>query len=420
LQPADAQTWPADTSVAVVLLNLFTHCGVTAMRTLGRLGVPVYGFHGDQRAPSLRSRYCRGVSVWNIEREADDDSVTHLLDFAARFDQRPILIPTEDSSCLFVEDHAEELAEAYCFPRRPAGLARALSSKQGMYEACEQHGVPTPGSFFPRSLDEAREFAEAATFPIMVKGVDNREFGDEPGAGKVIAQTPRELLDAYQALNSRTPRALVFQEYIPGGPATVWMFNGYFDADSNCIFGATGKKLRQYPPYIGQTSLGLCSDNPQVHEIVRRFMKATHYTGILDIGFRYDARDGEYKLLDVNPRLGSAFRLFTGTNGMDVVRAQYLDLTGQDVPASEPCAGRKWIVENYDLAASAKYLRDGRLRPVAWARSFRGVEECAWFARDDLGPFAAMWSHSARYVLSQLRCRGRSDRWWRQEPPRSV
>jgi D-aspartate ligase len=417
MQNAKVQTGPAKPSAPVVLLNLFTHCGVTAMRTLGRLGVQVYGVHDDPRAPSLRSRYCSGVSIWSIERELEDDSVGHLVDFAARLGERPILIPTEDASCLFVEDHAAKLGDAYCFPKRPTGLARALSSKQGMYELCRQHGVPTPVSFFPQSHEDACDFAEGATFPIMVKGVDNRDFVDEPGAGKIIAHTARELLDAYQALNSRTSRALVFQEYIPGDAATVWMFNGYFDAASNCLFGATGRKLRQYPPYIGQTSLGLCSENARVQEIVRGFMSVIGYTGILDIGFRYDARDDEYKLLDVNPRLGSAFRLFVGANGMDVVRAQYFDLTGQDVAASETRPGRKWIVENYDIAASAKYMRDGRLRPLAWARSFRGIEECAWFARDDLAPYAAMWAHSARYGMSQLHSRGRHDRWWRQAPP---
>ena len=147
-------------------------------------------------------------------------------------------------------------------------------------------------------------------------------------------------------------------------------------------------------------------------------MKAIGYTGILDIGFIYDARDGEYKLLDVNPRVGSAFRLFVGANGMDVVRALYLDMTSQEVALTKPRNGRKWVVENYDIAASAKYFRDGGLRARDWIRSFRGIEEAAWFARDDLLPYAAMWLYSARYVMTQGRSRGRRERsWWLAAPP---
>jgi D-aspartate ligase len=48
-------------------------------------------------------------------------------------------------------------------------------------------------------------------------------------------------------------------------------------------------------------------------------MQEIGYSGIVDIGYRYDRRDGEYKLLDVNPRVGATFRLFVDSNGMDVV-----------------------------------------------------------------------------------------------------
>jgi predicted ATP-grasp superfamily ATP-dependent carboligase len=195
------------------------------------------------------------------------------------------------------------------------------------------------------------------------------------------------------------------------------MFNGYFDENSDCVIGISGQKLRQYPPYIGQTSLGHCIENPTVQELTRRFMKAVGYRGILDIGFRYDARDGQYKLLDVNPRVGSAFRLFVAQNGLDVVRALYLDLTGQQVRPAAARERRKWVVENYDLVSSAKYYKDGALRPGEWLRSFRGVEESAWFSRDDLLPFGAMWMQSLRYAISELRSDAGKRSWWGAGPP---
>jgi ubiquinone/menaquinone biosynthesis C-methylase UbiE len=71
------------------------------------------------------------------------------------------------------------------------------------------------------------------------------------------------------------------------------------------------------------------------------------------------------------------------------VRALYLDLTGQEVPRSAPRPGRKWIIEELDLVSSVKYRRDGILSAREWLRSLSGVAEGAWFARDDLRPFAA-------------------------------
>jgi len=112
---------------------------------------------------------------------------------------------------------------------------------------------------------------------------------------------------------------------------------------------------------------------------------------MVDIGCRYDKRDGQYKLLDVNPRVGCTFRLFLDRAGMDVVRACYLDLTGQPAEAQAAPEGRKWLVENQDLMVLPQYLRDGKLTVGEWLRSLRGVRETAWFNWLDLSPFWAVW-----------------------------
>jgi predicted ATP-grasp superfamily ATP-dependent carboligase len=131
-------------------------------------------------------------------------------------------------------------------------------------------------------------------------------------------------------------------------------------------------------------------------------MKTIGYRGILDIGYRYDARDGLYKVLDVNPRIGSTFRLFTGGDGLDVVRALYLDMTGQPVPESQVVEGRKWIVEEYDLVSSVRYLMDGELTPAEWIRSFRGVQETTCFASDDLLPMLTICLQDFRELFGRL------------------
>jgi predicted ATP-grasp superfamily ATP-dependent carboligase len=417
-QPNKLDVAIEDTSVPVVVLNLFTHCGVGVIRSLGRLGVPIYCVHGHSAAPSLRSRYSRRAFKWDIEHESPGASVDYLVDLARSIGGRPILIPTEDISCLFVDEHAHALGEAYRIPRRPPGLAQSLSSKEGMHFLCRRFAIPTPATSFPKTREDVEKFASTATYPLMMKGVDNREFLGTPGAGKMIVTSPENLLSTYEDVTQGLEqRAVILQEYIPGDAQSVWMFNGYFDENSDCVLGITGQKLRQYPPYIGQTSLGYCIENPTVQELTRRFMKAVGYTGILDIGFRYDARDGQYKLLDVNPRIGAAFRLFVAENALDVVRALYLDLTGQHVRTAAARERRKWVVENYDLVASAKYYRDEALRPREWLRSFRGVEEAAWFSWDDLLPFGAMWIQSLRYAIGELWSDAGKRSWWGAGPP---
>src|SRR5262249_14113798 len=121
-----------------------------------------------------------------------------------------------------------------------------------------------------------------------------------------------------------------------------------------------------------------------------QFMRSIGYQGILDIGYRYDRRDGRYKVLDVNPRIGCTFRLFTATDGMDVARVLYLNMTGEPVSPAEAAEGRKWIVEDFDLFSALRSVRDGSLTLKSWLRSLRGVEEAACFALDDPLPFLLM------------------------------
>ena len=63
-----------DTSTPAVILkldhNVMHHGGLGAIRSLGRLGVPVYGVHEDPLAPAARSRYLHGRWIW---RPAPDD-----------------------------------------------------------------------------------------------------------------------------------------------------------------------------------------------------------------------------------------------------------------------------------------------------------------------------------------------------------
>jgi len=268
-----------------------------------------------------------------------------------------------------------------------------------MYCLCEKLGLSTAETALPQSREDVLKFIEKASFPIMLKARDSWVLQQRTGLRMVIVENREKMLEYYERLEDPENPNLMLQEYIPGGEDSVWMFNGYFNEDSECLFGVTGKKIRQFPVYTGMTSLGICLENQTVYETTTAFMKAVRYRGVLDIGYRYDARDGQYKMLDVNPRIGATFRLFVATNGMDVARAMYLDLTGQPVPPSVIREGRKWFVEDKDLISSFRYWRDGKLTLLQWLHSFRGTEETAYIAWDDVRPVTRPLANLLRHCF---------------------
>jgi len=392
---------PLNTGVPTVVLCPGYH-GHAIARSLGRLGVPVYGVHSDPGSPAAGSRYWRRNLFWDLRATSPAESVDRLLELARSIGSRPILLATDDESCLFVADHAVALRRAFSFPEQPDGLARSLSNKQTLYSMCKRYSIPTPETLFPQSRADVERFAEGLTFPVMLKGIDTKALRRRTGVAMVVVNDARTLLERYDRLETPGSPNLMIQGYVPGGSEMVWMFNGYFDRESRCLFGLTGKKIRQYPAHTGVTSLGVCLTNDEVARQTREFMTVIGYRGILDIGYKYDHRTLQYKLLDVNPRIGTTFRLFVDSNGTDVARALYLDLTGQPVPPGRLREGRKWVVENFDLITSPAYLRDGSFTALSWVRSFAGVQEGAWFAAGDPRPFLSMCWRSLQWGLSRL------------------
>jgi predicted ATP-grasp superfamily ATP-dependent carboligase len=379
-----------DTSLPVLVLQMQNHGSLGVMRSLGRLGVRVSGVHPTRRPASSYSKYCREVFVLDLEGTPPDQSVESLLDIARKIGFKPLLVSTNDESALFVAQNAARLQEAFLFPHNPLNVVWSLYNKKAMYFLAKRLSIPTPETAFPRSMKDVLEFCERAQFPVMLKASDNIQTSRRAGKKMVIVRSKQELLDQYNAMEDGSDPSLMIQEYIPGKDDSVWMFNGYFDADSECQFGITARKIHQTPAYTGMTALGICLQNPTVETITKTLVKAVGYKGILDIGYRYDARDGLYKLLDANPRLGATFRLFVGDNGMDVVRAEYLHFTGQPIPASSMCVGRKWILEHADIISCIRYYRDGVLTLRDWLGNYSGIHECAWYASDDVMPFLRM------------------------------
>jgi D-aspartate ligase len=392
-----------DTSTPAVVLQLnrnpIPYGALAAVRTLGRLGIPVINVR-PSLSPPIRSHYV--VAVEEILGDLDDaDRVTEALITASQRcgSMRPVLFATDDLGALHVDAHFEKLIGRYRIPQSPVGLARTLSDKSGLAALCERHGIPSPRTVQSRDALELDDYLTSFAYPVVVKSADPQVLARSPGQRSVsIARNPDEVRTLFPLPPWRSSNLLI-QEYLPGDATTVWMFNGYLGKDGRLLAGFTGQKLRQHPIDTGCTALGVCRANDEIRSRAEQFLTAAGYRGIVDMGFRYDARENTYKLLDVNPRLGATFRLFVGHDDIDVVRAMYLDLTDQPVVAAPGIEGRRWLVEQFDVSSSLRMWRRGDLSFHDWRQSYRDLEEVAWYAPDDVWPTACLTMRYVRLVV---------------------
>ena len=400
-----------DTRVPALLLKIGQYPlhsgGVAVIRTLGRLGVPVYAITEDRLTPSALSRYCTGSFVWRYTGHEEPASLAaQLREVGERLGRRAVVVPVDDEAAVLVAEHADELSEHFLFPRVEAGLPRALASKQRLYELCRRHDVPAPNSICPATDKELASFAATATFPVVVKNAEPWTRRRAPAVSHTtVMHTAGELLAVAPSGNGRPPGVIV-QEYIPRDQAEDWIVHLYCDANSNCVVLFTGVKVRSWPPHSGATASAYTLANPELAQIAERFCKAIGFRGIADLDWRLDLRDGKYKLVDFNPRVGNQFRLFETEQGIDVIRALHLDMTGRAVPAGAAPDGRRIVVEHVDVLARFAY-RGGSGYPAAAPPPPVTATELAWLAKDDPLPFFAMWPRLAKPLASARRDQGR-------------
>ncbi|MFJ3639074.1 ATP-grasp domain-containing protein [Streptomyces sp. NPDC090108] len=370
------------------------HGGVGAIRSLGRLGVPMYAITEDAYTPAASSRYLKRAFVWPTTGAEDPGHLVEgLLRIGRRIGRPTVLIPTDEEAAVLIAEHQDALAGPFLFPRVDPALPRRLASKQGLHELCAEHGIASPEAAFPESYEEIAAFADKARFPVVAKNREAFVRRKQPAVNGTTRITTREGLLSLARDWGEQP-GVILQEYLPREEAEDWIVHACFDADSSPLALFTGVKVRSWPPHAGMTANAYVVDNPELADLAARFIKEIGFSGIVDLDLRFDRRDGQYKLLDFNPRMGAQFRLFESGSGVDVVRAMHLNLTGRPVPEGEQRSGHRYVVENIDLPALLAYRRSGYTTPHAPARA--SGTELAWLAGDDPMPFLTMLARFVR------------------------
>jgi D-aspartate ligase len=392
----------ADMSVPALLVKVGQYPlhsgGVAVIRSLGRLGVPVYAVTEDRWTPAAVSRYCAGRFIWRVTGHEEPGVLAGRLRSAgasllASAGKRSVLVPVDDEAAVLIAEHASSLREYFLFPEVPAGLPRDLASKQRLFELCRAHGIPAPLTTRPRTRADLESFAADAIFPVVVKNAEPWQRRRTPA----VAHTT--VVRSAEELRATVPGAepgVIVQEYIPREQAQDWIVHLYCDASSACRCLFTGVKVRSWPPHSGASAAAYALANPALAQLTGQFCASLGFSGIADLDWRLDLRDGKYKLVDFNPRVGNQFRLFATDAGVDVVRALHLDLTGRPIPPGTVADGRRIVVEHIDIPARLAYRAGGHRGngyPAAPAPPPAAGTELAWLAADDPLPFLAMLPH---------------------------
>lgn len=252
--------------------------------------------------------------------------------------EKIIVFPTSEGQMEQLYELREQIAD-YCFlPFNQENLLESIS-KITQYAHCQKAGVPYPQSVF---LFQPSDLAQVSSlpFPVIVKP-SHRDSIQNDVFRHLVVKTKDEWIQHEDLLRELMGKGITFlaSEIIPGDSANIYAYTGYRDMDGNFLNEWVGKKLSQYPNHYGVFASASNQAPPEILHQGRALMESMNLYGICEPEFKYDPRDGTYKLMEINLR-STMWNRIGCLSGVHILYTQYLNALGQKVEKEEQVRSR--------------------------------------------------------------------------------
>ncbi|MGH6665026.1 MAG: hypothetical protein ACREB2_09000, partial [Pseudolabrys sp.] len=274
------------------------HVTIAVARSLGRRGIPVW-LLANHPIPTY-SRYVRRSFPWP---GADNvNGLSSIIELAKQNRlQGWVLIATGDQDMRLIANNRALLSQYFRVATPEWDTIQWAYDKRLTYRRAAELGIDFPKSFHPRSVAEVEGIE--CRFPVILKPAFRKSMDAFTQAKAWKAETRAQLVALYKRAAALVGSdAIIAQEWIPGGGEAQFSYAALCERGEP-IASLTARRTRQHPLDFGRSSTFVESiDHGEVEALGRCFLKSLDYTGVAEIEFKHDRRDGAYKLLDVNGR----------------------------------------------------------------------------------------------------------------------
>jgi predicted ATP-grasp superfamily ATP-dependent carboligase len=354
--------------------------GLGIVRSLGRRGVPIC-ILDDERSIGRYSRYTtHAVRVPSLRQEAQ--IVDAVWDTGRRLGLEGwVLYPTREEIVAACSRHRSQLAQFFRVPTPGWNTIQWAWDKRNTYQLANELGIPTPRTWYVHDVADL-EHVDAEP-PFVLKPAIKEHFIYATKAKAWRADSRHELRARLQlAYELVGPGELMIQELIPGDGHQQFAYAAFFKG-GQAIGSMVAQRWRQHPPQFGRASTFVETvDIPVLEDLSERFLRAINYYGLVEVEYKRDPRNGEYKVLDVNARTWG-YHTLGPRAGVDFPYLLFADQIGETVASSRGKPGIRWVRLISDLATGFVMIRDGNLDWRAYLRSLLSAHTEAVFSRED-------------------------------------
>jgi predicted ATP-grasp superfamily ATP-dependent carboligase len=353
--------------------------GLGIVRSLGRHGIPVWVVkHGEALAGY--SRYAQRRLRWPDVTELGQLMFLQRLAEEHGLDGWVLFPTTEETASLVSRNHAE-LSKHYCLTTSPWSEHAVAADKRLAYQRAESLGIDVPRTWYPESAAEVADLD--LEFPVILKpavGGPHNSLTDE----KAWRIEDRDaLLAQYDVASTLVPaHHVMIQELIDGGGEHQLSFAAAC-RNGEALAYLTARRTRQYPIDFGRASTFVETiDRPDIVKHSLRLLGSLELTGLVEIEYKHDPRDGRIKLLDVNPR-SWGWHSIGAAAGADFAHVAWREARGETITLTRGRPGVRWVRLAIDVPVSAREITAGRMQLRPYLSSLRRPIEGPIAALDD-------------------------------------
>lgn len=339
-------------------------------------------------------QHSRYLSLDIVEPDLEDDDVfvDTLLAFAKAHDgENLVLVPCGDNYANLLVRNQDELRDAYLFSCPSKELFRQLETKSQFYKLCEWYGLAFPKTYEVTKYEHGL-FEPDFDYPVVVKPANSVAYWQCCYTGKkkaFIVRDSYELHTIFQLVyQSGYSESMLVQEYIPGDDNCMRVVNCYSNKEGHVTLASVGEVLLEEhtPEGIGSYSAIITGDDKQILKAIKGFLEEIGYVGFSNFDLKKDARDGIWKILELNPRQGRSSYSVTAS-GCNLAKYFVNDVVlGRDDACDTPVTDNAvlWTMVPIDLIFS--YVKNSRARIRAKRLLDRGRVVHSYWTRSDSSP----------------------------------
>lgn len=372
--------------------------GLSNTRSLGEIGVPVIVVDTGS-CVARHSRYCK--EFYKCPPYDSDQLADFLIKLAKdKGLQGWLLLPSNDHAVLTISRNKKRLEEYFKVITPGLEIVENIYDKSRLLIVAEKTKIPFPSTFFAQGVN-IQDFP--MSFPVLTRGRFGLDFYKATGRKAFLANDLHEFRDQLaQIKKTISLNQTLTQELIPDDGTNKTVSFCAFCVNGEIKAYWMGEKLREHPIRFGTATFAMSIYVPECYSQSVPLFQALDYTGVCEVEYLKDPRDGQYKLIEINARTWLWVELAKAC-GVDFAKLAYEYVNG--IKSEYPREYERdvcWFNPFTDTTYAIKAMLKGQLRPREYMKSLLNRRRInALFQKGDSKPGFAY----AYNMLSFLRHR---------------